>query len=342
MMALAPLAHGTTIDGAMTFVRLLDAVRASERRDIVHVHWTTPIVQHCNTRAEALARVSALDAEIRSMQRRGGKLVWTVHNQMPHEVRHEAEERLLMRMLADRADLVHIMSPGTVELLSAIVEIDPDRVLQLAHPSYAGVYPDPLTRAQARHSFGLDHDDLAVLFVGQMRAYKGVDDVIHAAQDLEVADGRRVVLMLAGAAERTTIDQVEKLLPNDARSIVSFSRLPDHELGRWHRAADIVVLPYRQILNSGSMHLAATFETPVLIPDLPHLRNEFHREPWVHFFDTKDVIGSIRERLRTPFDRPAAASFWPFLNARSPWVFSLRYADALARLEADVSDDLAQ
>lgn len=332
MMAVAPLADGVSIRGAMTFDRLLEAVRAAERGDIVHAHWTTPIVQHCDTTVEALRRVSALDSEIHSMQLRGGKFVWTVHNLMPHEVRHEAEERALMQVLADRSDLIHIMSPATAELLSDTVELDPARMLQLPHPSYAGVYPDALNRAQARESFELNQEDLAVVFVGQMRPYKGVHDLLHATHGLYVADGRRLVLMLAGEAPQATINQIEALLPADQRSIVSFRPLPNHELARWHRAADIAVLPYRQVLNSGSLHLAATFETPVLVPGLPHIRAEFGNEPWVHFFDANDVIPSIQTHLHTPPDPPTARSFWPFLDARSPWLFSRRYADAIARL----------
>lgn len=338
LMAVAPLADGVDVRGVMTFARLLDALRAAAQADVVHVHWTTPIVQHARTAAEAIARVSELEREITAMQRRGGHVLWTVHNRLPHEIRHESEERALMQMLAARADLVHTMSPNTATLIRDIVEIDSEKILPLAHPSYAGVYPDVVDRDEARNSFALTDDDFAVMFVGQMRPYKGLIDLLLAAQYVAATgDGRRLVLMLAGEAQQDAIAQIEQLLPPGRRSIVTFGPLPDHELSRWHRASDLVVLPYRQVLNSGSLHLAATFETPVVLPGIPHLRAEFGSEEWVTFFDEDDAVASLRALLQGPPPRPSAESFWPFLDERSPWRFSRAYADALTRLDKGLS-----
>lgn len=333
MMALAPLADGATIQGVMTFDDLLAAFRGADRGDVVHIHWTTPIVQHSDSETEALSRVSALEREIQSLQGRGGYALWTVHNRLPHERRHEGAEKMLMRMLASNADLIHTMAAATAKILSDIVALDSNRVLRLPHPSYAGVYPDPLDRLSARESFSLTQADFAVLFVGQMRPYKGLDDLLNAATGQPIAAGRRLVLMLAGDAFPEVAAHIEALLPAQVRSIVTYRALPEHELSRWYRAADLVVLPYREVLNSGSLHLAATFGTPSVLPGLMHLRDEFGSEPWVQFFDPDDAVASLRALLAEPGVRPPDESYWPFLDARSPWRFSRAYADAISALD---------
>ena len=116
--------------------------------------------------------------------------------------------------------------------------------------------------------------------------------------------------------------------------------MPDAEISRWYLAADVAVLPYRAVLNSGSIHLAATFRVPVIIPDEPHLREQFGREPWVAFFDPSDAEASIARLLsdRVLFAGLSPLDFDSFLRDISPWRVSLKYSALLAEATAQSSD----
>src|SRR5690606_17669800 len=58
----------------------------------------------------------------------------------------------------------------------------------------------------------------------------------------------------------------ERAAQSDARIRLQFDFIADEHVQRYFRAADLVVLPYREILNSGTALLALSFDRPVLLP----------------------------------------------------------------------------
>ena len=87
--------------------------------------------------------------------------------------------------------------------------------------------------------------------------------------------------------------------------------MPDSRLGLMLRAADLVVLPYRAIQNSGSAILALSADRPVVVPALgamTELADQVGLD-WVHTYDgefsTDVLIESLHWlRHRTGGDSP--------------------------------------
>ena len=57
-----------------------------------------------------------------------------------------------------------------------------------------------------------------------------------------------------------------------ARITLDERKLSEEELARTVADADFAVLPYRRILNSGSLLLAFSLGVPAVVPDLPAMR----------------------------------------------------------------------
>ena len=335
LIQLAPAADGFQIRGAHTYDDLMRGLADLGRGDIVHLHWTTPIAQQAQSYADALRRVRRLERALRGVRSRGGKLVWTVHNRLPHELTFRELEIRLLRVIADSADAVHIMAPHTPEAIGDVVSLDPRRIRQIPHPSYEGVYDTSVTRSDARASFGLTDGDTAALFLGQIRPYKGVAALADAAAEADTRRKNDLVLMLAGAVKEMSRADFAASLPSGVRTVTQLAFVADADIARWFRAADVACFPYRAILNSGSVHLAATFRVPVILPADPGLRAQFGDQRWVAFFDPEDPAGSIAELLATdPFASVTDADFDDFLAPISPWDVSRAYADLLAELSA--------
>ena len=62
--------------------------------------------------------------------------------------------------------------------------------------------------------------------------------------------------------------------------------VPTEEVQTFFAASDLVVLPYRRILNSGALMLALTLACPVLVPDLGSMRDQQARfgAEWVRLY----------------------------------------------------------
>ncbi|WIE66330.1 glycosyltransferase [Curtobacterium sp. MCLR17_036] len=326
LMLLAPRARGWNVLESLRLEQLEQHLGRLGTGDVVHVHWTSPIVQRENDDlVQARARLDRFRAAVDGARGRGASLVWTVHNVLPHDARHLDLERELAGWLADSADVVHVMNQATPDAVGDFYRLDPAKVVHIPHPSYQGVYPSTMTRADARASLGIDEGDRAVLAFGQMRPYKGLDVLVDAVR--RVAPTERPVLLLAGRTSARDREAIDLMLGDDVRAVREHDHVADVDVQRWFRAADVAVFPYRRVLNSGALHLAASFGLPSVLPDEPHLRVEFGDEEWARWFDTAEPASSLAEVLGASAPSPGGAE--RFSRRLAPYALSRRYADLL-------------
>ncbi len=106
----------------------------------------------------------------------------------------------------------------------------------------------PLPEAKARPRAAL-----TLLFVGQLRHYKGVDDLLHALALIPASDRPRLLLSGNGPM-RSRWEALSETL--DLRTFVTFlGNVPDADLPDLYRSADIFVLPSTSRAESFGMAL---------------------------------------------------------------------------------------
>ncbi|WJX99740.1 glycosyltransferase [Curtobacterium sp. 458] len=326
LMLLAPRAAGWNVVETLRLEQLEGHLGHLGAGDVFHMHWTSPIVQRADDDHEAArARLDRFRAAVDAARSRGARLVWTIHNVLPHDARHLDLELELDRYLAATADVVHVMNSDTPAAVSEYYQLDPSRVVRIPHPSYQGVYPATSSRDDARDALGLAPDDRAVLAFGQMRPYKGLDLLIEAVRTLAPAE--RPVLLLAGRTSDEDRATIDTMLGDDLRAVREHDHVEDVDVQRWFRAADLAVFPYRRVLNSGALHLAASFEVPAVLPDEPHLRAEFGGEGWVRWFDPADAVRALAGVLAEPVGAAEGAA--GFSRRQAPFGRSREYAGLL-------------
>lgn len=142
-------------------------------------------------------------------------------------------------------------------------------------------------------------------YVGLIRRYKGVERLVEAFRDWDQQDASLVV---AGRPSTTELrDELSALAAGDRRVDLVFRFLDDAELVERISDAELVVLPYRHMHNSGTVLAALSLDRPVLVPD-----NEVNRSlsdevgaGWIHLFEgelSSDDLQRTRSTL-PPKDR---------------------------------------
>lgn len=255
-----------------------DARPTSDIRDVAelpsstvfHLHWNRSAYYGSTDAAEASQRVDEYLKPIEDFVGRGGTMLWTIHEVFPHDtVLPEVEARLRAR-LAELATGIHVLHESTLEAIGGRYPVDPAKVFVVEHPLYVGAYPDVVQRAEARAQLRLDDDTVALLLFGAIRHYKGFDRVIRLIPEVRERTSRDIRVLIAGRTLARE-DQSGIIAAAEAADGVSIADdgPPDEAVPVLLRAADMTVLPYRDVLNSGALMLGLTYGVPTVAPRNP-------------------------------------------------------------------------
>lgn len=215
----------------------------------------------------AWLKIAAFCCGVKYLRLRGTRIVWTLHNLTDHEKRSPRLDRFCTRFVLKKADAVIAhCHQAKQQLLDEIGVIDPERIHVIPHGHYRGAYPDDVTREDARRQLGIEGERRVFLFLGQIRRYKGVLDLIAAFRAVEAED---IELRIAGKARDDDLAaEITAAVNADPRIIFDPGFVPDEKIQVYMRACDVVALPYRDILTSGAAVLAMSFARACIAPQI--------------------------------------------------------------------------
>lgn len=136
-----------------------------------------------------------------------------------------------------------------------------------------------LTRLEARRRLGVGSHARTILFFGSIRPYKGLDRLVDAFLKL-AESGEDFRLIIAGDGRKDCEGYLEEILhrieshPCGAQVISRTEYIPDADTELYFKAADVLVLPYVQIFQSGVLFLSYFFGLPVVAADIGSFRED--------------------------------------------------------------------
>ena len=245
----------------------------SKNIDIIHIAWTHPFF--ISTEFSKYDRINELFSLVRGLifisnviisKILGVKVVWTVHNKYNHEKHHVRVDVFISRLLSGVCDAITVKCDSAKQTILELFHIpDQSKVHMIPEGNYITAYENTVTRKAARAEINISEDDFLFVYFGMIRPYKGVRPLMRAfgKSDTDATlmivgnphneDMRRDILQLSSKYEN--IQTVLKYVPND-------------EIQYYMNAADVVTLPYKDILTSGSVLLAMSFGRPVVAPSI--------------------------------------------------------------------------
>ena len=216
------------------------------RYDVFHVHWPETLFNARSVTRRFVKQLLVVLLVVRLRLKRT-PVVWTAHNLANHESL-DPFATWLVRSLRARAALY-------IRLNSFDGEGVPEPSVLILHGHYRdwfAQYP------QAETVPG------RLVFFGLVRPYKGVEDLIAAFADVDIEGVRLQVSGRPLNAE--TAAELARLAVPDPRVGLDLRFLDESELVALVSSAELVVLPYREMYNSGSLLAALSLDRPVLVP----------------------------------------------------------------------------
>jgi len=210
----------------------------------------------------------------------GKKIVFTAHNvdQGARDGAHLWRNRSSLLFLYKIVDHVIVHTNKMKRDLANGFGISESKVSVIPHGVNCAVPESAVTREEARRVLRLPDGKRALLFFGLISPYKGLEYLITALARLR-REKQEVSLVVAGR-----IKECEPYWHEVCRSIqceglsndvmIHTKHIPDESVEIYFKAADVLIMPYRNIFQSGVLFLAYRFGLPVIATDVGSLRED--------------------------------------------------------------------
>lgn len=226
----------------------------------------------------------------------GTRFIWVAHNAMPHD---PGGQTPLARhwFLRSLAGVVFLSEHSRVFVNSLYPELRSCKTLVTVHGHYRDAAATPATPAPTPAT------DISLITFGQIRRYKNIERLVDVAVSIPSGIRLRVTGLAADRSLCASIAQKARAASHitfDCREVP----IPEAELEAMIDLADAVVMPYKNVLNSGSALLALSRNRPILAPNmgsLPELREQIGSD-WIYLYDgdfSRQVLVDFRTWMLT-------------------------------------------
>jgi len=272
--------------------------------DVFHLHWPSTLYQNANLEATVERCAEIVDAL--SMARASGcRIVWTMHNLYPHDSAAHELDHLMRLAIVSTASAVIVHCERARALLRDIFHRQ-DGVFTVPHGHFIDPYPNQLSAEEARRHFGFEPHHFVYLFFGNVRANKGVEQLLETfcglpGKDLRLLFAARVCSDYGGKVAQSARDLDPRIV------LYETERFANDEFQMFYNAANVAVFPFTDILTSGSAITALGFYCPVIVPALgclPELVDES-----VGFLYQPRLPGALRHALQCAAAGPPRTAF---------------------------------
>jgi glycosyltransferase involved in cell wall biosynthesis len=204
----------------------------------------------------------------------GKKIVLTAHNvnAAERDGTESALNRISLTVQYALVDHIFVHTPKMKDELISVFRVSGEKVTVIRFGINNSLPVTGLTANDAKRKLGITASEKTLLFFGRIRAYKGLDYLVQAFKQVaqQEADYK---LIIAGEMKKDSSQYWHEVQESIARTgvdrqIIQHIRfIEDAETEVYFKAADVLMLPYTAIFQSGVLFLAYSFGLPVIATD---------------------------------------------------------------------------
>ncbi len=236
-------------------------------RAIIPLLWSRPDLVHFQWLGDVEAGLYFMTL----VKRFGLKVVYTVHDLLPHDM-DTPENRKVFRKVYALADRLIVHADKLKQEMIEMFGIEPGKLSVIPHGSNALFFHPNISKQHAREYFSIPLGKKVILFFGLIKPYKGIEYLLQAFSEIKerVNDSMLFVVGRIADEDPKIYRRYSELLSqfSDKDSVkcvaeyISFDRV-----GYVFSAADVVVLPHIRASQSGVLLSAIAAGKPVVVTD---------------------------------------------------------------------------
>jgi glycosyltransferase involved in cell wall biosynthesis len=225
----------------------------------------------------------------------GKKVLLTAHN--VNAGKRDSKDSFFNRLtLRIQYHLAHQTFVHTAKMKDELMEefgLPSDRITVIPFGINNSVPVTSLSQSEARQRLGIAPGKKAILFFGHITPYKGLEYLIEAFERLS-AQRDDLCLVIAGGPKNcedywNQLQQMAASGVRESRITLRPQFIPDADTEIYFKAADVLVLPYTHVYQSGVLFLGYSFGLPALAADVGSLGDDIVEGETGFLFKSQDV-----------------------------------------------------
>ena len=251
------------LEGGINYIYLLLHV-AFKKIDTIHFQWL-PFVEVVGIEKYILYLLHVLSPQT--------KVILTIHNIYPHGVKSMSDsgkQKYKKRFRDTCRNIDNIIVHTESSKMEVIKEFDfvPD-IISIVHH---GVF---IPKIRISKKEFLQKNKYVILQFGLQTYYKGTDILVDAVNLLPAEYSEKIETRIVGGVGESYL---QELKGKDSNSLIHWKSyfLSNDELYEEINNSDVLVLPYREISQSGVLLLSIYFEKNIICSDLPSFVETIH------------------------------------------------------------------
>jgi beta-1,4-mannosyltransferase len=266
---------------------------------VLHLNWAHHFYKGDDL-GTAVRNLKRFTNNIQFAKSLGYRVVWTFHNIYPHERPYPELDQDAQIMMCQVANEIITHCQYAADRCAELF-YRPDHLTVVPHGNYIDAYPNEITKIEARKRLGIPEDSCVYVFSGNARPYKGIDRLVESFNQMaDPSDHLLLMMRHFRSKPQYALDFVDLAKNSDNMTAVSSDFFEREDFQNYLCAADVAVLPFVDVLTSGSAILALSFGLPVVLPRLGCLP-ELVTDQEAFLFDPseRDSLRHAMERAHT-------------------------------------------
>ena len=216
-----------------------------------------------------------------------GKIVLTIHDVNSFSSR--SENSIFNKLVYKLGNVILTHNRFSLNELNKIDIVE--SIFIIPHGNYLPFISKTHTQKKAKEYFKISQNKKVLLFFGMIKKVKGLEILLKAFKNV-VKKNNDIVLSIAGKVWKNDFSLYQSIIDKNNLNeycIIHNRFIAEEKVSLYYNVADLVVLPYKKIYQSGVMLMAMSYDVPVLASDLPPIKEMIDDEVNGFLFASEDT-----------------------------------------------------
>lgn len=189
----------------------------------------------------------------------GVRLVTTIHDILPFN--EKFYDRNFHKKIYTLSDAIIVQAENNVKRFQSLFPELEKKVSMIPHGHFLE-YAEIVDSSEAKSYLKLDPNKINLLFFGQIKKVKGVGILLEAFAKI-CSKYPNVQLIIAGSVWKDDFSHYQKIIDDnhmENQVITDIRYIPDEEIKYYYSAADVCMMPYTDVYQSGVIQLVYAYK----------------------------------------------------------------------------------